>query len=73
MDTDKYKDATGVERTSSADWVTNNASITKTFATTILRVKMGDGALEGTISFLFVDDAGAAAAPSQISNTILLL
>ena len=33
---DRWIDATGVERTSAADWVSNNASATFTFATTTL-------------------------------------
>jgi len=52
----RYIDATNVERTSTADWVANNASATKTFASTILRFKIGTGAVSGGLSFFFVDD-----------------
>src|SRR3990167_6692273 len=34
-------DATGVERTTVADWVNNNAPVTKTFTTTICRIRCG--------------------------------
>ena len=45
-----FTDATGVERTSAADWVTNNASVTLTFATTTFFLKFGygDGSTSGT-------------------------
>jgi len=51
-----WKDATNVERSSAADWASNNAAATKTFTTTILRLQMGSGALQGTVSFFFVED-----------------
>lgn len=63
---DKYFDATGVLRTSSADWTTNNAKLTKTFATTILRVSIGPNGRGGNtgdnnvIAHLFVQAAGGA-------------
>lgn len=38
-----FVDATGVERTSAADWVSNNAEATYTFATTTAFVKWGHG------------------------------
>ena len=55
----KWKDATNVERTSAADWAANNAPVTKTFATTILRFKIGSGTVGGTMSFFFVDSGDA--------------
>jgi hypothetical protein len=55
----RWKDATNVERTSAADWVTNNASVSKTFSTTIMRVHIGNGTVSGhTISYLYVEDGG---------------
>lgn len=68
----KWKDATNVERTDATDWANNNASLTKTFSTTILRVALGSGALEGTMSFFYVDDAGPAPAPLLIDPTIFV-
>ncbi len=54
-----WYDATGVARTSSADWAGNNAVITHTFASTILRVVMGQpvSATDVTpISHLFIEE-----------------
>lgn len=49
-----WMDATMAERTSSADWVSNNASITERFLTTILRVNITHPA---GIAYLYVEDA----------------
>jgi hypothetical protein len=38
----QYMDATGVVRTSQADWVSNNAYVDRTFASTIFRVRIGE-------------------------------
>lgn len=38
-----FIDATGVDRTSEADWVTNNVFVLRTFASMILRVNIGGG------------------------------
>ena len=54
----KWKDATNVERTSAADWVSNNAGTTLTFSTTILRLQIGNGSAAGTISFFYVESSG---------------
>lgn len=37
----QFTDATGVTRTSAADWVSNNASVSRTFSSTIFRIKIG--------------------------------
>ncbi len=37
----QYLDATGVNRTSPSDWISNNASITKTFASTTFVLHLG--------------------------------
>ena len=63
-----WKDATNVERSSAADWVSNNASTTKTFTTTILRLNMGSGALQGTVSFFYVEDAGGGGGGAAIGD-----
>lgn len=55
----RFKDATDVERTSYSDWNTNNASVSKTFSTTICRFRVGvAGVSDGALSFLRVDAAG---------------
>lgn len=61
---DHWIDATGVVRTSSADWVTNNAALTKTFASTIFRIKSFSGLGSGfsEIGHVFVQSSGGAAA-----------
>ncbi len=38
----QFVDAGGTVRTSAADWVNNNASINKTFSTTIFRIRLGN-------------------------------
>lgn len=54
----RFKDATDVERTSFGDWNTNNASVSKTFSTTICRFLVGvSGTSDGALSFLRVDAA----------------
>jgi hypothetical protein len=40
---DKYRDATGVVRTSTADWIANNAALTHTFTTTTFTLVMKVG------------------------------
>lgn len=49
---DHYVDATGVERTSSSDWVTNNAKLTLTFASTKLILKTGTTTTSSDTTFL---------------------
>lgn len=43
----QFYDASGVLRTSSADWVTNEVEVAETFASTILRIKVGDPSAAG--------------------------
>jgi hypothetical protein len=38
--TEHFVDASGVTRTSAADWVSNNVAVTRTFSSTILRVNI---------------------------------
>lgn len=45
-----FFDATGVQRTSSADWVSNEAKVTRTFATTIFRVQVNGAANTSSIA-----------------------
>lgn len=42
---EEFYDATNVKRTSAADWVSNNASSTQPFASTILNVALNPGGL----------------------------
>ncbi len=61
---DHYLDATGVERTSTSDWITNNASITQTFATTTFIIKTADGSTKsGAMTHLDLDQVITAVAP----------
>lgn len=60
---DEYIDASGVTRTSNTDWATNNASVTKTFASTICKIVVGDassGTFSGISHFRLVEGAGSA-------------
>lgn len=53
----RFRDATDAEHTA-ANWPANNASVTKTFASTILRAKVGDTAGGGgVIACLYVEAA----------------
>jgi hypothetical protein len=65
-----WKDATNVERSSASDWATNNASVTKTFSTTILRLDMGTGSVEGTLSFFFVDVSGPTISVQPVQTVV---
>lgn len=66
----RWKDATDVERTSASDWNTNNASVSKTFSTTICRFRMGvAGVSDGTLSFLRVDAAGGGGTTQNLSGS----
>jgi hypothetical protein len=59
-----FLDATAVNRTSVADWIANNASITKTFATTTLIMEIGDtGSTFGWMVHLLLDQAVAGLMP----------
>lgn len=59
---DEFYDATGVQRTSHTDWVTNNAAKSLTFSTTIFRtvITFSGG---GPIATLFVQSAGGGFTP----------
>jgi hypothetical protein len=59
----KYLDATGVERTSQADWVSNNAAITRTFASTIFRLRLGEhsgNTGNSAIAAIYIESSGEA-------------
>lgn len=58
----QFKDATNTEY-SAANWVTNQTLVTKTFSTTILRVRLLDTADENPIAHFYVESA--VAAPSE--------
>ena len=66
-----YIDATDVIRTSASDWVTNNAKVTRTFGSTILRVTIGNPVNQtnaSTIAHIFAEEVGGApAAESELS------
>lgn len=58
----KFIDATGIERTSQADWLSNNAPLQRVFASTIFRVKLGEGGGGGggssCMAALYIESAG---------------
>jgi len=58
----RFYDASGVERTSAADWVANNAEITETFASTILRFRIPMSGDLKTAAHFYVESASAPAA-----------
>jgi hypothetical protein len=61
----EFYDATGVKRTSAADWVSNNAASTQTFSTTTLKVVLNPGGAVGNqhpiVHFSITDAAGGGA------------
>ena len=61
----QFVDATDTLRTDAADWVSNNASITETFATTILRVTIPTSSSFRTIAHIYVE-AAAGGGPSTV-------
>lgn len=59
----QFIDATHVVRTSRADWVSNNASLARTFSSSVCYMKVGDSAQGGHyITHLRITDAGGGAA-----------
>lgn len=68
-----FIDATGVNRTSQADWVSNNVGITHTFSSTILRIWMGASAAVSGVSciseiYIAASGGGGGAAASRLST-----
>jgi hypothetical protein len=66
-----YMDATGVVRTTQADWVSNNAYVDRTFASTIFRVRIGEHsgqAGNSTIAALYIE-AASGDASSALSGS----
>lgn len=65
----RFRDATDVEHTA-ANWPANNNPATKTFASTILRAKVGStGGGGGVIASLYVAAAGGGAADLVLQNS----
>lgn len=65
----RFRDATDAEHTA-ANWPANNASVTKTFASTILRAKVGDTAGGGgVIACLYVEAAGGTIHTASYSDS----
>lgn len=63
-----FLDAAGNVRTAAA-WPGANSSVTKTFTTTICRVRIGDGSNISHVAHLYVEDAAAASlAPPPYRN-----
>lgn len=58
----QFKDATDVNRTSQADWGTNNASVLRTFGSTILRLVSNDNGQNVVIAHLYVEQDGGGGA-----------
>ena len=58
----QFVDASDTLRSSPADWVANNAAITQSFSSTIMRVVIPTGGNYRTISHLYVESAGGGAA-----------
>ena len=60
----QWYDASGVLRTSSADWVSNNALITHTFSSTVFKVGIiGTVSTYATLSHVFIQAAGGGFTP----------
>lgn len=72
---DNYFDATGVLRTSTTNWVSGNVAVSRTFASTILRLKLGDPAHSASdASYLaHISISQGAVATPQFSQRIYIL
>ncbi len=65
----QFVDASGVNRTSASDWLTNRATITKTFATSIFTLTLEDQAGSPTpISHLFLSQVGGGGGGGGITS-----
>lgn len=58
--TDEFWDASDVKRTSNTDWVTNNASVTKTFASPVLNLTLEAATSNSVIAHLFLSQLTSA-------------
>jgi hypothetical protein len=58
---DAFKDATDVDRPSEANWIANEAKLTQTFASTVLRLTSNNNAANVVIAHLRVVQVGGAA------------
>lgn len=69
-----WRDATDVQRTSAADWVSNNAKRTETFASTIFRTDMNYQGVNSSgaavISHLFVESVGGGGGAAAVGRLI---
>lgn len=55
----QYIDATAVNRTSPADWVSNNVALSHTFTSTILRLVLGNGSTKNAfLVYLLIEPSG---------------
>ena len=75
-----FKDATDVERATPSAWVSNNASITATFSTTVLVLHIGNGLAGGSgnggsLSYFYIESSGGGGGSSiaAISNYYRML
>jgi hypothetical protein len=67
----RYMDATGVVRTSQADWVSNNAYVERTFASTIFRVRIGEysgNSGNSAIAAVYIQSAGESQFLAPVSD-----
>lgn len=72
----QYRDITGVIRTSPSDWISNNAAYTGSFATTTLKLRVGDGgssAYGGSVTHLWIDQVAVVTPPPKMGRCIYVL
>lgn len=58
----QFFDAAGTNHTSAANWISSNAAVTKTFATTIFNVSLSETDDLGAINHLFLSQQGGGGA-----------
>lgn len=66
----EFYDASGVLRTSPADWVANNATITKAFSSTICRFKIGGIGTPCPIAHIFIASSGGGGTTITLGQVI---
>lgn len=65
-----FYDATGTLRNGESDWVANNAALTQSFSTSILRVRIpGSSAVTKSIAHFYVEAAGGGSIELTASNS----
>lgn len=69
----EWTDATGVVRTSEADWVNNNATLARTFTSTIFRIRIGgvNGTNGSPIAAIYIESAGGGATTRRYTLSTL--